>query len=308
MNKEFDKLEVRLGRLGQRLAEQPSIVDRVMIEVERAEPVRTPRFNQRRIATMLLKPRNLAAAAAMVALVFFGLSPWGSNHENGAAAWWLAPPSAWAGDLHAAIDNVSQQRFSCREQFINLTEGGSRATSSTTNRLFVCGDRYRRDIFDQNRLRETQWYVHSPEGLTMTCGRVHDKTYTTTHDPKARQTDDDPMRRIEALARLLEESGRRIGTSRVDERDAVEFEIEAKKIDPQDDDAMIHVWLDQTTKLPLKITYQFAAHGGQGQQGQVVTTILVQDRFEWNPALPANTFDPQIPTGDTQGALQMGQP
>lgn len=246
---------------------------------------------------MLLKPRSLAAAAAVVALVVFGLRPWSANHESVAGGWWLAPPSAWAGELHAAIDEASQQRFSCREQFVQPTEGGSRATSSTFNRLFVAGDRYRRDIYDQDHLQESQWYTQSPDGLTMTSVRYHDKTYTVSHDPKAREADTDPMRRIETLAKLLEASGRRIGTGRVEERDAVEFEIAAKTIDAQDDDATMHVWLDQTTKLPLKITYQFVTHSGLGQ---VVATIVVRDHFDWNPALPANTFDPQIPTGLTR--------
>jgi hypothetical protein len=241
---------------------------------------------------MLLEPRNLAATAAVLALVVFGLRPWDANHENGAGAWWLAPPAAWAGELHAAIDEASQRQFSCREQFEHPTEGASRTTSSTTSRLFVAGNRYRRDTYDQDRLRESQWYVQSADGLTMTSVRYHDKTYTVTHDPNARQMDINPMRRIEALAQRLTESGRRIGTVRVEGRDSVEFEIAAKTIDAQDDDAMMHVWLEQTTKLPLKITYQFAAQGGLGQ---VIATILVQDHFDWNPALPANTFDPDIP-------------
>ena len=288
MNNRNDKIEERLGRLGERLAGQPSVVDRVMREVDRAQPVRKSKFNQRRILTMLLKPRSLAAAAAVLALVVFGLRPWAPNRENGPGAWWLAPPSAWAGQLQAAIEEVGQQGFSCREQFVNLTAGGSRATSSTTSTLFAAGDRYRRDTYDQDLLRESQWYVQRPDRLTMTSVRYNDKTYTVTHDPKARQKNVDPITRIEALAQLLDELGRRIGTARIEGHDAVEFEIAAKKIDAQADDATMHIWLDQATKMPLKITYQFAA------------TILVQDHFDWDATLPADTFEPEIPAGFTK--------
>lgn len=243
---------------------------------------------------MLLKPRSLAVATAVLALVVFGLRPWVSNPGNGHGAWWAAPPSAWAGELQAAIEEAGQRGFSCQEQFVNLIARGSRATSSTTSTLFVAGKRYRRDTYDQGRLRESQWYVQAANGLTMTGVRYNDKTYTVTHDPNARQDDVDPLVRIEALAQLLDESGRRIGTTRVEGRDAVEFEIAAKQLDVQGDDAMLRVWLDQATRMPLKITHQFAAQGGPGQ---IVATILVQDHFDWSPTLPANTFEPEIPAG-----------
>lgn len=246
---------------------------------------------------MLLKPRSLVAAAAVLALVVFGLGPLATNRENGAGAWWLAPASAWAGELQAAIEEAGQQGFFCREQFVNVMAEGSRATSSTTSTLFAAGNRYRRDTYDQGRLRESQWYVQGADGLTMTSVRYHDKTYSETHDPNARQKDIDPTARIKALARLLDKSGRRIGMARVEQRDAIEFEIAAKKLDAQADDAVVHVWLDQATKMPLKITHEFAARGGLGQ---IIATILVQDHFDWNPTLPADTFDPEIPAGLTK--------
>jgi hypothetical protein len=160
--------------------------------------------------------------------------------------------------------------------------------------LFVRGDRYRRDVYDQDRLRETQWYLHGPEGLTLTSVRYGEKNYSVQHDPNAQQGENaNPLRRIEALPERLAKSGRRIGAAKIEGRDAVEFEIDAQAIDARDDAATIHVWLDQATKLPLKIAYEFALQGGLGS---VVSTTLVQDRFEWNPPLPANTFDPQIPS------------
>ncbi len=293
----IDRIDERLGRLGERLAGQPSVVDRVMGEVDRAEPVRNLEFNQRRILTIMFKPRNLVAATAVLALVIFSVRPWATNRLNGPDGWWLGPPSVWAGELQAAIEEAGQQGFSCREQFVHVTSGGSRSTSSTTSTLFAAGNRYRRDIYDQGRLRESQWYVQNADGLTMTSVRYQDKTYTVTRDPKARQKDVDPLRQIEALAQRLDESGRRLGTARVDGQEAVEFEIAAKKIDALADEATMHIWLDQATKMPLKITYQFAAHGGPGQS---IVTILVQDHFDWNPTLPADMFEPEIPAGFTK--------
>lgn len=65
MNKRIDDMEEQFGRLAEQLSSQPSVVDRVMNEVDRAEPVRIPKFNQRSILTIMFKPRNLAAAAVL---------------------------------------------------------------------------------------------------------------------------------------------------------------------------------------------------------------------------------------------------
>jgi hypothetical protein len=294
MNDSMESLEARLNRLGKQLAEQPSIVDRVMRDVDRAAPVRSRRFNPRRIVAMLFKPQALAAAAAVVALVVFGFRPWYADRENSAGAWWLSPPTAWAGELHADIQKAEQQGYSCREQFINVTTSGEQATSSTINTLFVSGNRYRRDIYDEGHLRESQWYHHGPDGLTLTSVRYEDKIYSVTTDPQAVADDESPTARFEMLARRLEASGWRVGTTQLDGHDAVEFEISAQKLDARDDAATVHVWLDQITKMPLKITYEFATPGGLGQ---IARTILVQDRFDWQPTLPSNTFQPEIPAG-----------
>jgi outer membrane lipoprotein-sorting protein len=298
MNNPTDNIERRLGRLGERLAEQPSVVDRVMNEVNRAEPMQLPLY-QGRIVTMLLKPQNLVAAAAVLALVVFGLRPWSAPRESGPGAWWLAPRSAWAAELHTAIQQAEEQGLSCREQFLTAMADGTQAISSTTSTLFVAGKRYRRDTYENGRLREIQWYEQGADGLTLTSVRYDNRTYTETRDPKANETDDSPLTQIEALARRLELSGRRVGTARVEGREAVEFEIAAKKLDAKHDEATIRVWLDQATKMPLKTACESAAPAGSDP---IVGTIYVQDHFDWNPTLPANALQPQIPAGFTKAA------
>lgn len=293
MNDKSNDIEQRLRRLGERLSQQSSVVDRVMAKVERAAPVRAPRFNQRRILTMLLKPQSLAVAAAVLATVVFGFRPWELGRDQG-AAWWLAPPSAWAGELQTAIQDAKQRGYTCDESFINQIAGGVSATSSTTNKLFVAGQRYRRDGYEEGRLRESQWYVFGADGLTLTSVNYLDKTYSIEHDPKAKRDEVDPLAQIESLAGLLEKSGRRLGTAKIDGHDAVEFEISSTAIDAQNDPAVVHAWLDQATKMPLKVMHQFAVQGGLSR---VVATTFVQDHFDWSPSLPANTFEPEIPPG-----------
>jgi hypothetical protein len=82
-----------------------------------------------------------------------------------------------------------------------------------------------------------------------------------------------------------------------DGRDAVVFEISSTAIDSENDPAVVHAWLDQATKMPLKITHQFAVQGGLSR---VVGTTFVQDHFDWTPSLPANTFEPEIPASYTK--------
>lgn len=297
MSKNNPRIEERLDRLGAWFSKQPPIVDRVMSELRCVEPVRTSIHDRGRILSMLLKPQSLVAAVAVLAVVVFGLRPWATDRESGQTAWWIAPPSAWAAELQATLDEASQQEFSCQEQFINLVAGALPSTSSTTSTLFVAGDRYRRDTYDQGHLRESQWYVQGADGLTMTGVHYKDKTYVVTHDPKALHKGDHPLARVKALARQLDASGRKVGTARIEDRDAVEFEIAAKKVDAQDDDAVVHVWLDQTTKMPLKITREFAGRAGDSP---VIGMIYVQDHFDWDATLPAGTFEPEIPAGYTK--------
>jgi len=138
------------------------------------------------------------------------------------------------------------------------------------------------------------WYVFGADGLTLTSLNYLDKTYSVAHDPKAKRDEVDPLARLESLAGLLENSGRRLGTAKVDGRDAVEFEIASTAIDAQDDPAVVHVWLDLATKMPLKITHQFAVQGGLSR---VVGTTFVQENLDWSPLLPANPFEPNVPAG-----------
>lgn len=133
--------------------------------------------------------------------------------------------------MHAAIEEAGQRGYSCREQFVHLMKSGSRSTSSSTSKFFAAGNRYRRDNYEEGRLRESQWYVYGADGLTLTSVRYNDKTYTITLDPKARHEAVDPMAPMEKLAQRLNESGRRLGMGRIDGQDAVEFAMETKKID-----------------------------------------------------------------------------
>ena len=290
-----ETLDRRLHHLGERLADNSSVAERVMLEIGRIESVPTNTLTQRSVWAAMRRPRNLVAATAVVALIFLGVRPFAGNSKSGPDTWWLAPPAAWSAELSAAIEQASTKGFTSRGQVIHVLKDGTRAISSTTNTLFVTRDRYRRDIFDQGQLRETQWYVTSGDGLTMTSVRFDQKNYSIHHDPKPRPGAVDPVVRMRALAAKLSESGRRIGTQRVDGQEAVEFEIAATKIDIDSDEATMHVWLDQATKMPLRITYEFAAHGDA--PNQLTATILIQNQFDWNPRLPAETFTPRIPEG-----------
>ena len=84
----------------------------------------------------------------------------------------------------------------------------------------------------------------------------------------------------------------------------MEFEIQATQLDAQNDEANVHVWLDQATRLPLKITYAFA---DREILGKPLSITLVMDRFEWEPTLPANTFEPEIPTGYTEAKTSVSE-
>jgi hypothetical protein len=280
MNNYSENIDCRLSLLGQQLAEQPSVIDRVMGEIDLAGPVRVLTRRDQGALNKVLNLRNLIAVAAVLALVFAGLD---LRTKDQGDKWWFAQSGAWAAELRVAVEKAGQQGFSCQERLVSLV--GIVSKDTDLDKLYVAGNRYRRDIYDQGQLQESQWYVHGTDGLKMTSIRYLDKTYTVTLDPQAHQQNVDPLTRMETLTQLLGESGQHIGSKQIEEQDAVGFSIESKKLDPRDDAGTVIVWLDKATKMPLRI------------EAIVGAWIYEQNQFDWNPTLPADTLEPQIPAG-----------
>jgi hypothetical protein len=233
----------------------------------------------------------LAAAAAVVFVVLGGLSfrSHSSSARGKSDAWWLGPPSAWAAEVNAALARAGIKGVTCREQILHVTADGSTHTSSTWTKFYVSKDSYRRDIYDGDVLREFQWYVPDADGLTtFTSVRFDTRTYYTAAPGTGSFGQTDPIERMRFYVNLVDKADRILSTQSIDGRQCVGFEIRASKYGDNPDTWIDRIWFDVQTRLPVRIE----------ECGRTVMT-WVQEQFDYNPDLPADTFTPQIPEGFT---------
>lgn len=242
--------------------------------------------------------QGLAAAAAVVFVVLGGLSFWphSSSNRGKSDAWWLGPPSAWAAEVNTALARAGIKGVTCREQILLAAANGSTHTSSTWTKFYVSKDSYRRDIYDGDVLREYQWYVPDANGLTtFTSVRFDTRTYCTSGPVTGSFGQKDPIERMRFYVNLIDKADRVLSTQSIDGRQCVGFEIRASKYGDNPDTWIDRIWFDVQTRLPVRIEECGRTVTGDSSR----TLTWVQEQFDYNPDLPADTFTPQIPEGFT---------
>ncbi|MBN1346131.1 MAG: hypothetical protein JXQ73_25815 [Phycisphaerae bacterium] len=233
-----------------------------------------------------------AIAAAFGAIVLGGLGVWSRDgvRPDSKGKWWLGPPAAWAQEIDVAIARA--KAVACREQFINIDTGGQRQTSSTWNLHTVGRDSYRRDIYDGDKLREIQWYTPEREGMLQTAVCFDVSCYCVLRHGGGFDVKD-PVKRMRELVRLAAKAGRKLDLEVVEGRECIGFEIPPDQLKPNPDRLLCRIWVDVESRLPLRIEWEPPAEGMPVGKAW----ILVQDRFDYEPVLNADTFEPNIPAG-----------
>ena len=233
--------------------------------------------------------KKLAAAAAIAIIVLGGITFWpDSGQDNG--KWWLGPPAAWGQEILAELDTI--KGVTCREQTVLVMSDGSRHKSSTWDILFVSSDSYRRDIYDGDFLREIQWYVPDGSGTLQHSIRYDLKSYFT-HTGEGSFGNHDPVERMRFYVRLLDEADKLLGETVIEGCNCVGFEISAGKYGDNPEQWIDCIWFDIETKLPVRIE----KHGRPVTDHPDKTCTTIQDQFNYNPDLPADTFIPETPEG-----------
>ncbi|MHC4085037.1 MAG: hypothetical protein ACYSU3_12245 [Planctomycetota bacterium] len=231
---------------------------------------------------------KLTAAAVIIITVLGGVTFWpDGGSESG--RWWQGPPAVWAQEILAELDTI--KGVSCREQTIWLGPNGTRHTSSTWDIFYVSSDSYRRDIYDANVLREIQWYVPDGNDMIQHGIRFDLKCYGATRH-KGSYGRSDPVDRIRFYVGLLDEADKLLGEEVIEDRNCVGFEISASKYGDNPKEWLDRIWFDVDTKLPVLIERERAIPRIKTQT-DYHPHINVQDRFDYNPELPADTFIPQ---------------
>jgi hypothetical protein len=253
---------------------------------------------QPNIWRIIMKNRipKLAAAAVIAIIVLGGITFWPSSGP-GNGKWWLGPPAAWGQEILAQLDTI--KGITCREQTVSVMSDGSRHTSSTWHIFYVSHDSYRRDIYDGDRLREIQWYVPDGDGTLQHSIRYDLKSYFA-HSGEGSFGNYDPVERIRFNVSLLDEADKLLGQKVIEGLNCVGFEISADKYGDNPQEWLDRIWFDIDTKLPVLIEQETPCPRDKTQT-DFHPYIDVQDQFDYNPELPADTFVPRIPEGFIYG-------
>lgn len=239
------------------------------------------------IITMNTRTTRLALAAAVVLIVLGGLTfrPFGVGGKD---QWWLAPPAAWGRELSSALDTI--KAVSCREQTVFTAADGSQHPSSTWHLFYVSSDRYRRDIYDGQVLREIQWYVPDGDGMIQHYIRFDLGCYGALRHEGSFGTED-PVERMRFAIGLLDKADTVLDQAILDGRNCIGFEIRGDGLGNHPDLQVLRVWYDVRTRLPVRMERVGRPAGGH----TVGTPTTVLDHFTYDSQLPADTFLPQAP-------------
>ena len=232
---------------------------------------------------------KLATAAVIALVVVGGITLWpggGSDNEK----WWLGPSKVWAQEILSELDTF--KAVTCHEQNVFVLSDGTEHVSMTWNKLYVSSDSYRRDIYDDDFLREIQWYVPDGDGTLQHSIRYDLKSYFA-HTGEGSFGNYDPVDRMRFLVLLLDKADRLLGEEVIDGYSCVGFEISASKYGNNPDDWVDCIWFDTQTKLPVRIEER----GRPVTNKPDITTTVIKDQFDYNPSLSADTFIPVTPEG-----------
>ena len=195
-----EKLDQSLAKIREAIAPHRSIVAEVMARVDSvATPLNRSRTHARLWFTPSWRPRLAAGAIVGIAALFVvGFLLFGEQSS-----------SAFATDALAALTQAKAEGVTVKERAIMVLADGARHTSSTTSVLFVGKDSYRRDIYESDKLRESQWYTRKGDGMLQTSVRFDSKTYTQeTH--RGAFGDQDPIERVSLLVKFIDRAERRL--------------------------------------------------------------------------------------------------
>lgn len=266
-------------------------ISKALAEQERTKPAHSE-LNMWRTIMKNRTARLTAAAVIAIAVVIVGIPLWPGGSDSG--KWWLGPPAAWGQEIVAQLD--ASQAVTCREQTVFVMSDGTEHTSSTWDVRYVSRDSYRKDIYDGDVMRETQWYVPDGDGTLQHSVRFDLESYfTQTHEGGFGNYD--PVERMRFFVRLLDDADMLLGEDTIDGVHCVGFEISASKYGDNPADWVDRIWFDVETKLPVRMEKRGRPVTDQPDK----TFTIIQSEFDYDPYLPADIFVPQTPEGYIHG-------
>jgi outer membrane lipoprotein-sorting protein len=278
-----EELDQSLSKLRDAITPRRSIVADVMARTDSRSLAGARAGLLARTWMPLRRPRfAVAAVAAMIVLSVAGFLLIDRQSS-----------SVFANQALAALQQAKADGVTVKERTIFVMRDGSRHISSTSDTFFVGRDSYRRDIYDNDKLRESQWYTRKGDGMRQTSVRFDTKTYTVlAHTGSYGNTD--PVERMSLLTKFVGDADRRLEPVVINGVKCPGFEIRASKYGTNPNDWFDRIWFDPAAKLPVRIEQERPR-----SEKDLKAFITVQEQFDWHPDLSADTFTPKIPDGFT---------
>ncbi len=205
-------------------------------------------------------------------------------------------PQGLRGEVAAALGRVKTASY--RERFGFIHDG--RWTFSDGSKLYISPNAWREDSYSGEQVSQMKFFVARKEDggkasfdfndkefkLTQTTVNLGDRNYRIV-DHGSKSHPDNPMDRIVTIAARLSKADRFWEKEKIDGVECFGFELTARKYGSNPDTHIHMMWFDAETKLPVRTEFRWLQAEGPRRQ--------IRDDFQWNPELPTDTFEPEIP-------------
>jgi hypothetical protein len=262
-----ESLDSRLNDLGRKLSPAAGFTSGVMGRLRDAPVVAPSRTMKRSLAA-------LAASAVIVGLGWRGAPSALFNQQ----------PALYATEL-ADVVRTENLAIAARETYFRTLSNGETRPATTSSMLYLSRDAYRRDIFDGQVLRETQWYLGKGNQTVQTSVRHDTKKYSVVVHPSP-FTREDPRIRFRNLVNQIKGAHTMLPAAEWNGQRFDGFETRSTGLGGKDEGAA-RVWFDSATRLPVRIE-TLTPRGDE-------VLHIVDDQFQWGVEHPDAFFRPEIP-------------
>lgn len=209
-------------------------------------------------------------------------------------------PAGLKDEIAAALKGVKTAVY--RERFGFVRDENWLFTDG--ERIYISEYDWRKDSYSGQQLQKTEWYVTDKDDWGKTSFDFNDRNFrliqTTvnfgdrsfkeiTHGSKSHPNN--PMDNIIFLTGYIDRADQFFESQQIDGIECFGFELSAKKYGSNPDTHIHTLWFDAVTMLPVKTEFEWFQDDGPRKR--------IQDQFEWDPELPAETFIPEIPADFT---------
>jgi hypothetical protein len=217
------------------------------------------------------------------------------EQEKGQMIYADVPPEVTEA-VATAMKSVGNTVF--RERFGFVKDGNW--VFSEPDRIYISRYDWRKDYYSGGNLQQTEWFFTNKSDWGQTSLDFNDRNFkliqTVVNYPRRSYREithgstshpNNPMDRIIFLIGWIGKADVFFDSETIENTKCFGFELSAKKYGTNPDTSIHHLWFDAETNLPVKLEFEWLQDDGPRK--------IVQDQFEWNVELPAETFIPEIP-------------